>query len=207
MRIGVIGTGRIGATAAGHFVDAGHEVRLANSRGPESLTDLVADLGPRASAGMPAEAGRFGEVVLEAIPFSAYRDLPAEALAGTTVVSAANYWPDRDGDVDVGERTHTELVADHLTGSRVVKSFNTMVWENLRDEARPEAPLDDRLALYVASDHPEATATVADLIAQVGFAPVEVGSLADGRQIQPGSPVFNEPLTPAEARATLGLDG
>lgn len=207
MRIGVIGTGRIGATAAGHFVDAGHEVRLANSRGPESLTDLVADLGPRASAGTPAEAGRFGEVVLEAIPFAAYRDLPADALADRTVMSAANYWPDRDGDVDFGGHSHTELVADHLDGSRVVKSFNTMVWENLRDEARPGAPLDDRLALYVASDHPEAKATVADLIAQVGFAPVDVGSLSDGEQIQPGSPVFNEPLTPAEARSRLGLDG
>jgi hypothetical protein len=207
VRIGVIGTGRIGATAARHFVDAGHEVRVANSRGPESLTDLVADLGPRASAGTPAEAGRFGEVVLEAIPFAAYRDLPADALADRTVISAANYWPDRDGDVDFGGHGHTELVATHLAESRVVKSFNTMVWENLRDEARPGAPLDDRLALYVAGDHEGAKATVRDLVEAVGFAPVDVGSLADGRRIEPGSPVFNEPLTAAEARSRLGLDG
>ena len=203
MQIGVIGAGRIGATAAGHFLDAGHEVRLANSSGPASLADLVADLGSRASAGTPAEAGRFGEVVLEAIPFAAVTDLPADALADQTVISASNYWPDRDGEVAFDGRSHTELVANHLADSRVVKSFNTMRWERLRDEARPDAPLEDRLALYVASDHDAATATAADLVEQAGFAPVEVGSLADGRRIQPGSSVFNEPLTPAEARAAL----
>jgi predicted dinucleotide-binding enzyme len=207
VRIGVIGAGRIGATAAGHFVSAGHEVRVANSRGPETLTDLVADLGPRASAGTPAEAGRFGEVVLEAIPFAAHRDLPAAALADRVVVSASNYWPDRDGEVAFDGRSHTELVADHLADARVVKSFNTMRWETLRDEARPAAPLDERLALYVAGDDADAKATTADLAEQVGFAPVDVGSLADGRRIEPGSPVFNEPTTAAEARATLGLDG
>jgi predicted dinucleotide-binding enzyme len=206
VRIGVVGAGRIGATAAGHFVDAGHEVRVANSRGPETLTDLVADLGRRASAGTPAEAGRFGDVVLEAIPFAAYRELPADALAGTTVISASNYWPDRDGDVEFDGRSHTELVAAHLADSRVVKSFNTMRWERLRDEARPDAPRDERLSLYVAGDDPEAKATVADLVDEVGFAPVDVGSLADGERIQPGSPVFNEPLTPAAARSRLGLD-
>lgn len=206
MRIGVIGAGRIGSTAAGHFVDAGHEVRVANSRPPETLADLVADLGPRASAGTPAEAGRFGDVALEAVPFAAHGDLPADALAGTTVISASNYWPDRDGEVAFGGRSHTELVADHLADSRVVKSFNTMRWERLRDEARPDAPLDERLALYVAGDGADAKATVADLVVDAGFAPVDVGSLADGERIEPGSPVFNEPLSPAEARARLGID-
>ncbi len=206
MRVGVIGAGRIGATAAGHFVEAGHEVRVANSRGPETLVDLVDDLGRRASAGTPAEASRFGDVVLEAIPFAAYPDLPADALAGRTVISASNYWPDRDGEIELGGRSHTELVADHLADARVVKSFNTMRSERLRDETRSDAPLDGRLALYVAGDDSGAKATVADLVEDAGFAPVDVGSLADGRQIQPGSPVFNEPLSPAEARTRLGLD-
>jgi predicted dinucleotide-binding enzyme len=180
-------------------------VRVANSRDPSTLADLVADLGPRASAGTPAEAARFGEVALEAVPFAASLDLPADALAGRVVISASNYWPDRDGEMPLDGRSHTEAVAAHLADSRVVKSFNTLRWETLRDEARPDAPLDERVALFVAGDDADARATVADLVEQAGFAPVDLGPLAAGRRVEPGSPVFNEPTTAAAARATLGL--
>jgi hypothetical protein len=203
MRIGVIGSGNIGSTAARHFVDAGHEVAIGNSRGPDSLAGLVADLGPGARAATVAEAASFGEVVLEAIPFGAYETLPADALAGRVVISAANYYPDRDGAVEFDGRTQTELVADHLDRSAVVKAFNTMYYETLRAEARPDAPLDERLVLFLAGDDADARGTVAALIEEIGFAPVDVGSLREGRYTEPGSPIYNEPMTPPEAEAAL----
>lgn len=203
MKIGVIGSGNIGRTAAGLFVGTGHQVTIANSRGPDSLADLVADLGPGAAAGTVDEAARFGDVVLEAIPFGAYADLPAEALSGTIVISAANYYPDRDGEIDLGGRTQTELLATHLADSRVVKAFNTMYWETLRDEARPDAAREDRLVLFVAGDDETAKGVVSDLIEEIGFAAIDTGSLADSHRQEPGSPIYNEPMTPAEARAAL----
>jgi hypothetical protein len=204
MQIGVIGSGRIGRTAAELFVDVGHEVMIANSRGPASLSDVVADLGEGASAATVEEAAAFGDLVLEAIPFGAYRDLPAEQLGGTIVVSASNYYPDRDGEIDFGGRTQTELVAEHLADSRVVKAFNTMFWETLRDDGRPDADREDRLVLFVAGDDDDAKAVVSDLIEQIGFTAVDTGSLAaGGRRQQPGTLIYNEPMTPAEARAKL----
>jgi hypothetical protein len=204
MQIGIIGSGRIGRTAAALFAAAGHEVAIANSRGPASLADLVAELGDGVGAATVTEAARFGEVVLEAIPFGAHRELPADALAGTVVISASNYYPDRDGEIDLGGRTQTELVAAHLADSRVVKAFNTMYWETLRDERRPDAARGDRLVLFLAGDDADAKATVADLIEEIGFAAVDTGSLAEGgRRQEPGSPIYNAPMTPAAARDAL----
>jgi hypothetical protein len=141
---------------------------------------------------------------MEAIPFGAYRELPADALADTVVISASNYYPDRDGDIDLEGRTQTELVAAHLDDSRVVKAFNTMYWETLRDEGRPDADREERLALFLAGDDAAAKATVAELIEEFGFAAVDTGSLAEGGRLQePGSRIYNEPMTPAEARTAL----
>jgi hypothetical protein len=203
MRIGIIGSGNIGSVAAELFVTAGHEVAISNSRGLDSLTGLVEELGPNASAATVEEAARFGPVVLEAIPYGAHESLPAGALAGRTVISAANYYPDRDGEIDLGGRSQTELVAAHLAESAVVKAFNTMHYETLRTEGRPDAPLEERLTLFLAGDDPEARATVAELIEVVGFAPLEVGSLAEGRLMEPGSAIYNEPMTLPEAREAL----
>jgi hypothetical protein len=119
------------------------------------------------------------------------------------VISAANYYPDRDGEIDLGGRTQTELLATHLADSRVVKAFNTMYWETLRDEARPDAAREDRLVLFVAGDDETAKGVVSDLIEEIGFAAIDTGSLADSHRQEPGSPIYNEPMTPAEARAAL----
>jgi len=209
MRIGIIGTGNIGSTLAHHFAAAGHEVALANSRGPETLSDLVAEIGQNARAATVEETAAFGEVVVEAIPFGRYEDLPADALAGKVVVSASNYYPDRDGEIDFEGHTETELIARHLENSDVVKAFNTMYYETLRDEARPNAPIDDRLAVFLAGDGESAKETVSDLIEEIGFAPIDTGSLAAGGALQePGSEIYNEPMTAPEARQALAeLDG
>jgi 8-hydroxy-5-deazaflavin:NADPH oxidoreductase len=207
MDIGIIGSGHIGATAARLFVSAGHDVAIANSRGPESLQDLVAELGKEARATSVEEAAAFGEMVLVAIPLRAYRELPAEAFGERIVIDANNYYPGRDGQIealDEGRTTSSELLAAHLPGARVVKAFNTMYFETLASRGAPDGPRDERLVLFVAGDDPEAKRRVADLIEQLGFAAVDTGSLAEGgaRQ-QPGSPIYNEPMTPPEAQRQL----
>jgi predicted dinucleotide-binding enzyme len=126
MNIGIIGSGNIGATAARLFADAGHEVAVSNSRGPESLVPLVKEIGPRGRAATVEDAADFGELVLVAMPFFAYETLPAEPLAGKVVVDAMNYYERRDGRIDFDGLTSSEVVARHLPNSRLVKAFNTM---------------------------------------------------------------------------------
>jgi predicted dinucleotide-binding enzyme len=188
MRIGIVGAGNLGATVAGLFAGAGHEVAIANSRGPESLARLVAELGNGARAATVEEAVSFGELVLVAVPFGRNRDLPAAALAGKVVVDAMN---DYEGLSDEATSS-SELLAAHLPDSRVVKAFNTMYWELLRDRGHP-ARSEDRLVLFVAGDDAAAKAQIFRLIAEVGFTPVDTGGLSDGsRRQQPGSPIYTE---------------
>ena len=207
MNIGIIGAGSIGGTAAALFADVGHAVALSNSRGPESLQDEVEALGPRVQALTAREAARFGEVILEAIPFGRYADLPAEELDGKTLISASNYYPQRDGAIDFGGLTQTELVARHLGGARVVKAFNTIYWEHLRDQGDTEKPLNERRVIPLAGDDAEAKETVAALIEAIGFAPLDLGGLSEGgRRMEPGRPIYNRDLTRAEAQALLGTE-
>jgi 8-hydroxy-5-deazaflavin:NADPH oxidoreductase len=207
MRIGIIGSGNIGATAARLFVGAGHEVAIANSRGPDTLAGLVDELGDSARAATVEDAASFGELVLVAIPFGRYRDLPAAPLAGTIVVDATNYYSQRDGhlaEIDDDRTTSTELLAAHLPGARVAKAFNTMYWETLRDGGKPEQG-DDRLALFVAGDDQDAKERVSRLIEEIGFSPIDTGTLAEGgRAQQPGSPIYAKDLTAHEGREAVG---
>jgi len=207
MKIGIIGSGNIGATTARLFAGAGHDVTIANSRGPESLAELVGDLGPNAQAATVEDAARASDVVLIAIPLRAYPDLPAEAFAGKVVIDANNYYPQRDGQIpelDREETTSSELLARHLGGARIVKSFNTMNFRPLGSDGRPDAPRAERLAIYLAGDDEGAKEIVAGLIDEVGFAPVDTGSLHEGgvRQ-QPGSPIYNNPMPAEEAEAAV----
>ena len=206
MRIGIIGSGNIGSTAARLFVDAGHEVAIANSRGPESLADLVADLGEGARAATVEEAASFGEAVLVAIPFGRYPDLPAALLADRVVIDAMNYYPNRDGNIaelDDDTTTSTELLAAHAPQARAVKAFNTMNYRILRDRGKPGGG-EDRLAMFAAADDPEAKALASGLIEEIGFAPVDTGPLGEGgRRQEPGEPIYNAPMTAPEAERAL----
>jgi predicted dinucleotide-binding enzyme len=207
MRIGVIGSGKIGGTVARLAAEAGHEVAIANSRGPESVEPLAAEIGHGTRAATVKDACNFGIAVVVAVPLMALGQLPADALAGRIVIDAMNYYPNRDGNIaelDSGDLTSSELTARHLRRARVVKSFNTMRWTDLGERGDPSADFDDRLAMYIAGDDEDAKMTVAGLIDQFGFAPLDVGSLRDGgRQLQPGSPVYAESLTLADAKGVL----
>ncbi|MGA9858364.1 MAG: NADPH-dependent F420 reductase [Solirubrobacteraceae bacterium] len=207
MQIGIIGAGRIGQAAATRLVAAGHEVTIANSRGPQTLAELVASLGAGVRAGTAAQAAESGDVVLVAVPLHAIGELPAAELVGRIVIDANNYYPDRDGriaELDAGDTGSSEMLAAALPGARVVKAFNTIYYERLAHENRP-AGSPDRLAIPLAGDDPEAKRIVAGLINDMGFDPVDAGSLADGRNQQPGTPVYNQPVGADGVRAALGI--
>jgi hypothetical protein len=204
MNIGIIGAGHIGSTTARLFIDAGHDVAISNSRGPETLRDLIAELGPNARAATPEDAARFGEVVLLAIPLKDYTTLPAEDLRGKIAIDAMNYYPDRDGNIaalDSGETTSSAMVAAHLTGARVVKAFNTIWFEHLKTKGNKSAPIDQRRAIFVSGDDTNAKAAVSHLIEEIGFGAVDMGSLAASHRQQPDSAIYNREITVAEARA------
>jgi predicted dinucleotide-binding enzyme len=203
MSIGIIGAGNIGGTLAELFARAGHRVAISNSRGPETLAATATELGPNVTAMRAEDAATFGEVVLEAIPFGRYRELPSDALAGKIVVSASNYYPERDGEIDLQGGTQTELVARHLSSSRVVKAFNTIFWQHLRDQGDTGRPRYERRAIFIAGDDAEAKRVVAGLIEELGFTAVDTGTLAGSAVQEPGSAIYNKELTAAEARELL----
>jgi predicted dinucleotide-binding enzyme len=200
MKIGIVGAGRIGHALSVRFAGAGHEVMLSNSRGPDTLDGVVASIVGRAGAGTVEEAARFGDIAAVAIPTQAIRDLPSEPFAGKVVIDANNYYPDPDRPVpelDSDETTSSELLASLLPGATVVKAFNTIQFQRLLDDSRPELDAEERLAIPIAGDGAEARKTVGDLIEQIGFTAVDAGTLAETRRQQPGAPLY---LAYAEAR-------
>ena len=203
MNIGIIGAGNIGGTAAELFARVGHKVALSNSRGPDTLAETVAELGPNVTAMTAPDAAAFGDVVLEAVPFGKYRELPADLLRGKVVMSASNYYPNRDGEIDFHGLTQTGLVAEHLPGARVVKAFNAIFWQHLRDQGDPSLPLTERRAILIAGDDAEAKRVVTDLIEELGFAVVDTGPLSGSHVQEPGSAVYTKDLTMLEARELL----
>ncbi|MFE5082834.1 NADPH-dependent F420 reductase [Streptomyces mirabilis] len=190
--IGFIGSGSIGGSLARLAVVAGLNVVMSNSRGPETLAGLIAELGDRARAATPEEAARAGDVVVATVPMSAYDKLPADALAGKTVIDTMNYYPERDGhiaELDSAEVTSSELLQRHLAGSRVVKALHNMDWIRLYSRARP-AGAPDRSALPVAGDDPAAKAEVIGLMDVLSYDAVDIGTLADSWRCEPGTPVY-----------------
>ncbi|MFI7549798.1 NADPH-dependent F420 reductase [Micromonospora sediminimaris] len=190
--VGLIGSGHIGGTVARLAVNAGYDVVLSNSRGPETLTDLVDELGPRASAGTVEAAARAGDLVVVTIPLKSYRSVPAEPLAGKVVIDTNNYYPQRDGQIpelDAGSVTSSELLQRHLPQSHVVKAFNNIFFEHLLTLARP-GDAADRSALPIAGDDPEAKATVTDFLDRIGYDTVDAGTLADSWRFQPDTPAY-----------------
>ncbi len=207
--IGFIGSGNIGGTVARLATAAGYDVVLSNSRGPETLRDLVAELGPRARAAAAAEAAEAGDIVVVSVPLKAYRSVPVEPLAGTVVIDTNNYYPDRDGriaELDENTSTASELLAKHLGSARVVKGFNTIYFRHLESLARPVGAA-DRTALPIAGDDVEARSTVVAFLDAIGYDVVDVGPLAEGWRTEPGTPAYGEPYgsfdnpagTPADA--------
>lgn len=205
MKIGIIGSGRIGGTVARLFAQAGHEVALSNSRGPPSLSSLVSSLGPKVRAMTVEQATRFGEVIFLALPWTKRNSLSSVAplLSGKVVIDATNPYSSSGQVMDLGDSTSSEEVAKVLPEARLVKAFNTMYYATLgRASTQPK---EGRLVLFVAGDDAEAKKVVSSLIEEIGFAPMDTGGLREGgRRQQPGSPIYARDLTVPQAEDALG---
>ncbi len=216
--IGFIGSGNIGGTVARLAVESGHDVVLSNSRGPETLVDLVQRLGDHARAATADEAAAEGDLVVVSVPLKAVDDLPAESLAGKVVMDTVNYYPERDGHVaelDDESTTTSELVARRLTGARVVKVFSNIAAPALDTLGRP-AGAADRTALPIAGDDDEAKQVVLGFLDEIGYDGLDVGVLAEGWRFQrdtaayatpyfgPGGREDPRPVSADELRTRLG---
>jgi predicted dinucleotide-binding enzyme len=203
--IGFIGAGHIGSQLARLAVARGYKVVISNSRGPETLSALVAELGPNARAATPAEAARAGDIVVVTVPLKNYRTVPVEPLAGKIVIDTNNYYPQRDGhipELDSEATTTSELLQAHLPASRVVKAFNHIYAAELTTHGQP-AGTPNRRALVIAGNDDAAKATVARLIDQFGFDTVDAGPLAEGWRIQRDTPGYGPRRTAEELKTDL----
>jgi len=205
MNIGILGAGNIGANAARLFAKAGHDVRIANSRGPQTLAALIAEIGPQAKAMTASDAVAFGDLVLIAIPWVAKEEVIPEAgpYDGKIVIDAMNPYTEDFEIEDLGERTSSEITRTLVPGARLVKAFNTIYYRRLAAEGKPRGA-EGRLAIPVAGDDAGAKAVVMQLIDEIGFDAVDSGGLHDGgRRQEPGTPVYNQPFDASEAREAL----
>jgi 8-hydroxy-5-deazaflavin:NADPH oxidoreductase len=203
--IGFIGAGRIGQAVARLAVDQGYDVVLSNSRGPETLTTVVEELGPHAEADTAQGAAARGDIVVVTIPLKAYRDVPVGPLDGKVVIDTNNYYPQRDGQIaELDDRSATSagLLQAHLPGSHVVKAFNHIQSGHLTEQGQP-AGTPDRRALVIAGDDADAKATVSGLIHEFGFDVVDAGPLAESWRIEPGTPGYGPRLEVADMHEAL----
>lgn len=207
MKIGIIGSGNIGEATARLFVKAGHQIAISHSKGPQSLESLVASIGGDAKAMTVQAALAFGEVIFLAIPWRRREDLqlfPSELFKNKIVIDATNPFSESFKLIDLGNSTSSEEMAKQLPSVRLVKAFNTLYYESLRDGSRPSKGEQDRLVLFVAGDDTAAKEVVSKLIEDIGFKAVDTGSLREGgRKQQPDSPIYNNPMTVEVARKRL----
>ena len=203
--IGLIGAGHIGSQLARLAVKNGYNVVISNSRGPETLADLVRELGPHARAATPKEAGQLGDIVVVTIPLKNLGDVPVAPLAGKVVIDTLNYYPQRDGhiaDLDKEKTTTSEMVQEHLPRSRVVKAFNHIYAAELTTHGQP-AGSPGRRALAIAGNDAGAKQEVAALIDQFGFDTVDIGPLGESWRIQRDTPGYGPRRTADELRRDL----
>ncbi len=203
--IGLIGAGHIGSQLARLAVAHGYTVVISNSRGPETLTELVRELGPKARAATVVEAARAGDIVVVTIPLKSYRTVPVEPLIGKIVIDTNNYYPQRDGhipELDNESTTTSELLQAHLPTSKVVKAFNHIYAAQLTTDGRPTGAK-NRRALVIAGDDPGAKATVTRLLDEFGFDVVDAGPSKEGWRIQRDTPGYGPRRTAEQLRADL----
>jgi len=203
--IGIIGAGHIGSQIARLTVAGGYKVVISNSRGPETLSELIAELGPKARAATAVEAAKAGEIVIVSIPLKNYRAVPVAPLAGKIVIDTENYYPERDGhipELDNESTTTSELLQAHLPTSEVVKAFNHINAADLTTNGQP-AGTKNRRALAIAGDNQEAKARVSHLLDQFGFDTVDAGPLKEGWRFQRDTPGYGPRRTALELHQDL----
>jgi len=203
--IAIIGSGHVGSNLAKAAVAHGYRVVLSNSQGPDSLADLVSELGPRASAATPAEASAAGDFAIVAIPLTTIDQVPVEPLAGKVVIATINYFPQRLGhvrEIDDGTTTAPGLLQAHLPESRVVRAFSMIDAADMSGDGHPEGD-PKRRALALAGDDPAAKRLVAGLYNEFGFDALDIGGLDESWRIDAGQPAFVVRQNLAELEANV----
>ncbi|GAA3130129.1 NADPH-dependent F420 reductase [Streptomyces rectiviolaceus] len=203
--LGIIGSGNIGTAVARLAVAADIDVVIANSRGPQSLTDLVGELGPKARAGTVEQAAGAGEATLLSIPLTAYGSLPDDLLRGRTVLDTGNYYPHRDGrisELDAEKVTTSAWAQELLPGALLVKAFNNILAHHIPQLARP-AGAPDRSALPIAGNDPDPKARATELIDRLGYDSVDAGTLDESWRFEPEAGAYTriylaDPDVPAD---------
>jgi 8-hydroxy-5-deazaflavin:NADPH oxidoreductase len=205
-RVAVLGAGHVGSVIARLAVNAGYQVAIAVSGDPADIA-LVAELvTPGARPQWAADAVADADIVVLAIPLHRFADVDPGLLSGKIVVDAMNYWPASDGVLDAFEHgASSEIVAQRLAGSAVVKALNHIGYHELEDRARPPGA-HDRRAAGVAGDNPAAVAAIAGMVDLLGYDPVCLENLRAGRVLQPGGPVFGVVLSRAEFELAVRED-
>jgi 8-hydroxy-5-deazaflavin:NADPH oxidoreductase len=204
VKIGIIGTGRIGGALAGYWVKAGHEVMISSDH-PETLKPLAAQLGPRAHVGTPREAAAFGTVILVSVPYKAMPELGATVsneLAGKVILDTSNPSERRDGPMarDAQTKGAGIATADYLHNKRIVRAFNCIPARTLATQSNQKP---DRIAIPIGGDDAQAIGVAEQLVRETGFDPVVVGSLADTRRFDLGQPLAHGNLTAAELKQLM----
>jgi len=205
--IGIIGAGHIGSALAQAFSGLGYDVVIANSRGPETLADLVAELGPKVTAATAADAAEAADVAVITVPLKAIGDVPVAPLAGKIVLDTNNYYFERDGHIDAldrGETTTSQIVQDHLPTSKVVKAFNQILAADINTTGLP-AGTPDRRALGTASDHDDAVEFVTGVYDALGFDTVSAGPLSESWRLERDRPAYVVRQNADELRANLAI--
>jgi predicted dinucleotide-binding enzyme len=203
--IGIIGAGHIGSQVARLAISSGYPVVIGNSRGPETLAELVAELGPGARAATAVDAAKSGEIIVVSIPLKNYRDVPVAPLAGKIVIDTSNYYPQRDGhipELESESTTTAELLQAHLPNSKVVKAFNHIYAAELTTHGQPPGSK-NRRALVIAGDDAAAKVVVTQLLDDFGFDSVDAGPLKEGWRIQRDTPGYGPRRTAEELRKDL----
>ena len=205
MKIGILGAGAIGGSLAQLWARQGHRA-LVSSRHPDALSDITGGPGSGITAGTVDEAIAFSDVLLDALPFGISLGLDADALAGKTLLSASNYYPQRDGQQDLGGATDTEAVARRLPRTRVVKAFNIIPAAVFRQRlTSPDSAPD--IAVPIAGDDREALDTAAQLVRDAGFTPVAVGGLSKGTLFKVDTPPYGANWPADQLHAWLNEQG
>ena len=203
--IGILGSGHVGGNLAKAAIVHGYDVVLSNSQGPDTLADLIKNLGPKASAATPAEAAAAGDFAIVAIPVTTIGQVPVEPLAGKVVIATINYFPQRDGQIpgiDGGTTTVPGLLQAHLPASRVVRAFSMIDAADMSGDGHPAGD-PKRRALALAGDDPAAKQLVASLYEEFGFDTVDLGGLAESWRVDPGQAAFVTRQNLAELQANV----
>ena len=203
--IGLIGAGHIGSQLARLAVQHGYKVVISNSRGPETLSGLIAELGDGATAATAEDAAKAGDIVVVTVPLKNVPDVPVAPLAGKTVIDTNNYYPERDGRIaglDSAETTTAGLLQSHLPDSKVVKVFNHIFAADLTTANQPSGT-PGRRALAVFGDDADARATVSALVDEFGFDTVDGGPLAESWRSERDQPAYVKPFDKDQLTAAL----